>query len=212
MEAAGNLRFMPAQTRRRVNKESDPMSWDLFVVLAIGAMMIVGAVIDGWMLKVPNRLTFFMIASGWLAWGSQGWSELGTSIMGTFLAGALLIVPYAIGGMGAGDVKMYAGFGAWMVPIPWFGIEQLLWAFALSVIIGGAIALVMIGWQASGKSNLTNARSIFNDWISAGSLGDVFARAKERKPTLMLLPYGVPLTIGSLMYVAYLFPFTGINS
>ncbi len=47
------------------------MTWDLFVVLAIAGLMIVGAVIDGWMLKVPNRLTFFMILSGWLVWSTQ---------------------------------------------------------------------------------------------------------------------------------------------
>lgn len=188
------------------------MTWDTFVVLTIGLMMIVGAVIDGWMLKVPNRLTFFMILSGWLVWGSQGWSELGFSIAGTFAAGALLIIPYAIGGMGAGDVKMYAGFGAWMVPIPWFGIEHLLGAFAVSVLIGGAIALAMIWWQTSSRTNLANAKSIFTDWVSAGSIGEVFKRAKERKPSLMLLPYGIPLTIGSLLYVAYIFPMTGIAS
>ena len=108
--------------------------------------MIVGAVIDGWMLKVPNRLTFFIILSGWFAWCTQGFPELGYSILGTFAAVHLLI-PYAIGGMGAGDVKMYAGFGAWMVPIPWFGMENLLGAFAVSVIVGGLIALAMIAWK-----------------------------------------------------------------
>jgi prepilin peptidase CpaA len=188
------------------------MTWDLFVVLAIAGLMIVGAVIDGWMLKVPNRLTFFMILSGWLVWSTQGWTELGTSVLATFVAGALLIVPYAIGGMGAGDVKMYAGFGAWMVPIPWFGFQHLLWAFAISVVLGGAIALAMIWWQSSSNTNLTNARAMITDWLSAGSLAEVFARAKVRKPTLMLLPYGVPLTIGSLLYVAYLFPMAGLNS
>lgn len=186
------------------------MSWDLFVVGTIAALMIVGAVIDGWLLKVPNRLTFFMILSGWLVWSTQGWSELGTSVLGTFAAGALLLIPYAIGGMGAGDVKMYAGFGAWMVPIPWFGMEHLLWAFAVSVVIGGLIALAMIWWQSSTTTNLANTSAIVRDWLHAGSLGEIFARAKERKPTLMLLPYGVPLTIGSLMYVAYLFPMTGL--
>ncbi|MBY0585565.1 A24 family peptidase [bacterium] len=188
------------------------MTWDLFVVLAIAGLMIVGAIIDGWMLKVPNRLTFFMILSGWLVWSTQGWNELGTSVLATFVAGALLLVPYAIGGMGAGDVKMYAGFGAWMVPIPWFGFQHLLWAFALSVLVGGLIALVMIWWQSSTKINLINVHAIVGDWMMAGSLAEIFARAKVRKPSLMLLPYGIPLTIGSLLYVAYLFPMAGVNS
>lgn len=186
------------------------MSWDLFIVIAIGILMIVGAVIDGWMLKVPNKLTFFMILSGWMAWSTQGFTELGYSIVGTFAAGALLLIPYAIGGMGAGDVKMYAGFGAWMVPIPWFGMENLLGAFAVSVIVGGLIAIVMIAWRSSTRANLANVNAIVTDWLTAGSLGEVFQRAKTRKPSLMLLPYGIPLTIGSLLYVAYISPMTGM--
>jgi prepilin peptidase CpaA len=105
---------------------------------------------------------------------------------------------------------MYAGFGAWMVPLPWFGFQNLLWAFALSVIIGGAIAVGMIAWKTSLASNLTNARAIVTDWLYASSLGEVFSKAKTRKPSLMLLPYGIPLTIGSLLYVAYLYPTAGV--
>lgn len=176
-------------------------------VALVCVLMVVGAVIDAWKLKVPNWLTFAMILSGWLYWATQGWALLGTSLAGTVAAGALLILPYAIGGMGAGDVKLYAGFGGWMVPIEWFGFEQLFWAFAVSVLVGAGLAIFLILWKGTALVNLENAKDIVGDWKTSKSIGEVADKAKQRKPSLMLLPYGVPLTIGSLAYLAYIFPY-----
>src|SRR5215469_13221197 len=90
--------------------------WPLaFVCVA----MIVAAVIDGWKLKVPNWLTFPLVLSGWglgllhtcgVLTGSTGDGSLWASLVGTLLGFALLFPVYAIGGMGAGDVKMQMGF------------------------------------------------------------------------------------------------------
>lgn len=178
------------------------MSWDALALAMVSILMITGAVIDGWKLKVPNWLTFTMILSGWAYWASGGWSLLGSSIAGAFVAGALLLVPYAIGGMGAGDVKLYAGFGAWMVPFPWFGFENLFWAFAISVFLGAAMALAMIWWNGAAARSLANAQEIVGDWRTSSSVAEVAEKARRRKPRLVLLPYGVPLTIGSLCYLA----------
>ena len=88
-----------------------------FVTLAL----VVAAVIDGIQLKVPNWLTFPFIISGWAysmaAYGIEGdgWlTGLGISLLGTLVGLALLMPAYAIGGMGAGDVKLLAGVGAWV--------------------------------------------------------------------------------------------------
>src|SRR6516162_1215570 len=94
--------------------------WPLaFVCLA----MTVAAVIDGWKLKVPNWLTFPLVLSGWAlglvhdcGWllDATGSGGIGASLAGTALGFALLFPVYAIGGMGAGDVKMQMGFGSWV--------------------------------------------------------------------------------------------------
>lgn len=170
-------------------------------VLVMGVMMIVGAIIDGWKLKVPNWLTFPMIVSGWLYWGMFGWAEIGWSILGAFVAGGLLLGLWLIGGMGGGDAKLYAGFGAWMVPFDWFGFTHLFWAFGISVIVGGIMALGMILLRGSWSVNLSNAKAILEDIQTSGTLGEIKEKAKVRKPSLTLLPYGVPLTIGSLGYL-----------
>src|SRR5437870_9097804 len=137
--------------------------WPLTFVCAA---MIVAAVIDGWKLKVPNWLTFPLVVSGWLfalchnfGWlPGSGDGGLGASLAGTALGFALLLPVYAIGGMGAGDVKMQMGFGAWMGA--YFGLSAglatVLWAFCVAAVIGGIIALAMIAIRRQFRRNLAN--------------------------------------------------------
>jgi prepilin peptidase CpaA len=195
--------------------------WPLAFVCAA---MIVAAVIDGWKLKVPNWLTFPLILSGWLLgllhnFGvlteSTGVGGIGASLAGTFLGMALLFPVYAIGGMGAGDVKMQMGFGSWVGAF--YGVDSAaepsahpgaLWiiliAFCAAVIVGGFIAAGMILVRGQFRRNLDNTRAILGDLVHAGGVGKVAANAKERKSRMHLLPYGIPLCIGFVGYLVYL--------
>src|SRR4029078_1087479 len=89
--------------------------WPICVVTIT---LIVAAVIDGLQLKVPNWITFPMIISGWVYSIAlspyAGWDVLMYRMIGTAVGLALLLPAYAIGGMGAGDVKLLAGVGAWV--------------------------------------------------------------------------------------------------
>ena len=108
-------------------------------VWLLSGVLVVAAVIDGWKLKVPNWITFPLIVSGWV-YGTAcfGWEGLGWSLVGTALGLGLLLPAYAIGGMGAGDVKLLAGVGAWV----WATVT--LYAFCVSAIFGGIIAVAMV--------------------------------------------------------------------
>src|SRR5271156_4100429 len=122
--------------------------WPLtFVCVA----MIFAAVIDGWKLKVPNWLTFPLVLSGWLLGvlhtcnvlsESTGIGGIGASLAGTAVGFVLLFPVYAIGGMGAGDVKMQMGFGAWIGSFygGGAGLWIVFWAFIVAAILGGVIA------------------------------------------------------------------------
>src|SRR5947209_8321512 len=139
--------------------------------------MIVAAVIDAWKLKVPNWLTFPLVLSGWglglihnlgLLTGT-GAGGIGASLAGTALGFALLLPVYAIGGMGAGDVKMQMGFGAWVGAF--YGLPQgltvVLYAFCAAAIIGGVLALLMIFIRRQFTRNLENTRAIVADLLNA---------------------------------------------
>ncbi len=183
--------------------------------------MIVAAVIDGWKLKVPNWLTFPLVLSGWLLGGlhnfdlltaSTGVGGIGSALAGTFLGMALLYPVYMIGGMGAGDVKMQMGFGSWVGAF--YGLsatEQhpsalwiIFWAFSIAVIVGGVMATVMIVVRGQYRTNLENTRAILGDLVTSTGVGDVAGKAQKRKPTMHLLPYGIPLCIGFIAYLVCL--------
>src|SRR5712692_3870343 len=186
--------------------------WPLTFVCAA---MIVAAVIDGWKLKVPNWLTFPLILSGWVLGllHNAGWlpgaGGIGASLAGTALGFGLLLPVYAIGGMGAGDVKMQMGFGSWIGAF--FGLSPglaiIFYAFCAAVLIGGVIALAMMLVRRQFRTNVQNTREILGDLFTSSTLGVVANKAAQRKPRLHLLPYGIPLCLGFVGYLFFLYGF-----
>src|SRR5205085_11604586 len=145
-------------------------NWPLLFVCAA---MVVAAVIDGWKLKVPNWLTLPLIVSGW-ALGllhncglleGTGEGGLGAALAGTALGFLLLLPVYAIGGMGAGDVKMQMGFGSWVGAFfgAALGCSIIWWAFCAAVLIGGFLGLIMITIRGQYRKNVANTREIVGD-------------------------------------------------
>lgn len=182
---------------------SDQMADNAFLVWSVwglvSAVLIVAAVIDGRQLRVPNWITFPMIISGWLASAIvYGWGGLGASLWGTVIGLGLLLPAYAIGGMGAGDVKLLAGVGAWV------GASQTFWAFILSAIIGAVIAVIMVMASRKWRHHQKQFFSIAYEILVIRSPSKLSEIAAERKPSMMLLPYGIPIAIGTIGYFAYL--------
>jgi prepilin peptidase CpaA len=169
-------------------------NWPVWVVTVV---LIVAAIIDGAILKVPNWLTFPFIISGWVyGLGSGGFAGLGYSLLGTFVGMMLLLLLRNMGGMGAGDVKLLAGVGAWL------GTVITLYAFAATAIVGAVMAVAMVAWSGNWFRHYAMALQILHEWKTIRRPSELAAIARERKPRMMLLPYGIPMAIGSIMYFA----------
>lgn len=167
-------------------------------VWLVSAVLVVAAVIDGAILKVPNWLTFPFIISGWIyATASQGWAGLGHSLLGTIVGTLLLLLLRNRGGMGAGDVKLLAGVGAWL------GAATTFYAFLVTAVVGGLIALAMIAWTGNWFKHYAMTRKIIEEWLTIRNPDSLAGIARERKPQMLLLPYGIPMAIGSILYFAY---------
>jgi prepilin peptidase CpaA len=183
--------------------------WPVHVICA---GMIAAAVIDWWKFKVPNKLTFPLIISGWILgllnnFGLEaGQGGIGAALAGTFLGMGLLLPVYAIGGMGAGDVKMTMGFGSWIGAF--FAFDPGMWiiinAFCAGTIVGGVIALGMIMVRGNYRKNVFHVKEIVGDMFNNQGIGDIADKANRRRPRWHRLPYGVPLCIGFLGYLLYL--------
>lgn len=176
------------------------MDWHhLFVdnwhVKLVSAVMIWAAWIDGKELRVPNWLTFPMVLSG-LIYGTcvGGLSGLGAALLG-MLVGLITMLPiYAVGGMGAGDVKLMAGLGAWL------GWNVAFNAFIWTVFTGAIMALIMVAFSGEWRKHYGQFLMIWNEWTTIRDPKKLSEIAAERKPRMYLLPYGIPMTVASIAY------------
>ncbi len=179
------------------------MDWQAFLidnwhVKFVCVVLIVAAYIDGKELRVPNWITFPMVLTGILfnVWVS-GWSGLGFALMGTAVGLLCLLPLYAVGGMGAGDVKLMAGIGAWL------GSAITFNAFAVSTVVGALMAIAMVLYKKKFNKHYANFVMLWTEWLTVKSPTELSKIAADRKSSMMLLPYGIPICIGSIGYFLY---------
>jgi prepilin peptidase CpaA len=103
------------------------------------AATVVSAVTDVWRFKVYNLVTIPLLISGLIYHGVVGGvPDLSKSLSGALFGFAILMAPYAMGGMGAGDVKLMSAVGAWL------GLSLTYRVFIASAIAAGIYGLVLI--------------------------------------------------------------------
>jgi len=119
------------------------MNMQVWIAIAVG----VAATVDDLARRhIANWIPAAALAGG-LGWqaGRAGWHGLLTALGGAALGFCVFLVFYLLGGMGAGDIKLMAGFGALL------GAELLMEAALWAAGIGGLLAVGAIAWQAIAK-------------------------------------------------------------
>lgn len=171
--------------------------WEVTLLLLIPGTLY-ASWIDYAQHRVPNWLNAVIAAAGLVTQGLYfGWYEAGVGGVGWGLLGlavgfGVLIVPWLMHGMGAGDVKLMAAIGCWLGP--WL----TLLGFIAGALIGGAVALVMIFSSGRAVHAYTNMQTIFTKMRSVETAFGEYGGAKTFGNTSQLLPYGVPLTAGTI--------------
>ncbi len=110
--------------------------------------------------QISNWISGSAFASGLLLQTAQdGWRGAGSALLGTLAGASVFLIFYLLGGMGGGDVKLMAGFGALL------GWKLLLEAALWTAGVGGIMALAVIAtglvrdFCARGKSASSNAEA-----------------------------------------------------
>lgn len=109
------------------------------VALVVGG----AAVVEDLMRRTISNLWPLAAMAGGIAcqvWAT-GWMGLGSALLGVLAGFLVFLVFYLLGGMGGGDVKLTAGFGALL------GTGRLLHAALFTAVAGGVLALAVIGFH-----------------------------------------------------------------
>src|SRR5690349_11997476 len=88
--------------------------------------------------RIPNWLNFVGMAGGLLFSASLGASELYASLLGVAAGMGVLLIPFSLGWVGAGDVKFFGAIGAI------FGLSWIPRLFVYSALLGGGVALISL--------------------------------------------------------------------
>jgi prepilin peptidase CpaA len=165
----------------------------LYCVAAISLVAIISDLARG---RIYNWLTLpALIAGLGASLGFAGFPGLASGLLGAVAGLALFGWMFAIGMTGGGDVKLLMALGAWG------GLEFTLKTAFFSVILGGAMALVILAVRGR---LLDFARRMYRFLLS------VFVRElaveKPKLDPVSTMPFGIPIA-ASAVWIAAADPF-----
>jgi prepilin peptidase CpaA len=126
--------------------------------LAVGSTAVASDLYGG---TIPNWLTGGGVAAG-LACGlwSAGARGLGMAAVGAVAGFLIFFLLHRMGGMGGGDVKLMAGFGALLGP------ADILVAAVLAAIAGAVLALAAVLWRPRRESLPYAPAIVLGAWLT----------------------------------------------
>jgi prepilin peptidase CpaA len=149
--------------------------------LLAGGIGIAACVDDLRRRQISNWIPGSALASGLILQTVQhGWRGTGSALLGTLAGAGVFLIFYVLGGMGGGDVKLMAGFGALL------GARRLFEAALWTAGCGGVMALAFI------------ATGLIRDLLGRGKAprDPAAAAAVQSSRTAQSIPYAPAIAAG----------------
>lgn len=161
--------------------------------IAITLILIISVVTDLRDRKILNVITLPAILIAFIYYSfTSGFSGLLFSGQGFLVGLGLLLIPFIMGGIGAGDVKLLAAVGAWK------GSLFVLYTGVYGAIIGGLISLFIL--LKKKRLIQTLKQMLFTIRILKETKGSLIIEDETDKSSN--IPYAIPIAVGALL--AYL--------
>jgi prepilin peptidase CpaA len=168
-----------------------------FTFSAVIILIIFSSLYDIKYRRIPNFITFFAILAGityhTYTFGYEGFQF---SLLGTITGIGLLITPYLLGKMGAGDSKLLGAVGSFI------GAKGVLITFIFTAVSGGIYALlIIIIYKSKYKGFLVNLYYscvnlvVTRKFVSFENGEDVRQRPK--------LCYGLAIAAGTGIFIIF---------
>ena len=138
--------------------------------------------------RIPNVLTVGSAALGCCVHAIGGGLDGATFSAAGWLTGLLLFLPWFLaGGMGGGDVKLLAAYGAGL------GAGQTVTACLFAMLSGGVLAMIILIRQGRLRPAIASVVSLAAPQYGAALLTPGMSSAQ---PARASLAYAVPVAIG----------------
>jgi len=169
-------------------------SSDYFLILLLLSILSISAIIDFRTQKIPNLITFpAMIIALLYHFFIHGVDGLIFGALGLTTGIGLLIIPYILGGMGAGDAKLMGFVGAVL------GSKGVFVAFLLTALVGGMYAVIIILLnQKQFKGFFKKQLITLQLFILTRKFIPDPVEKNNKKPRLC---YGVAIALGTYIYM-----------
>jgi prepilin peptidase CpaA len=175
----------------RRSADKNPMSSRaLLLYFPLLALLLWAAIGDLRARRIPNALTFSIIATGLIqSFFSTHTVGPAASMLGLLVGFTLPFLLFALGALGGGDVKLLAGVGAWLGP------QRALAVFLVAAVVGMLIVLIQASWQRKLGCLFRNSATVAINLVHIGELGMENARTTglSCKSVEKPLPYALPV-------------------
>ncbi|HXG50512.1 MAG TPA: A24 family peptidase [candidate division Zixibacteria bacterium] len=163
------------------------------VDLAILSVLGLGAYFDLKERRIPNWLIAFALLGGLMVNGLGLGVGLSNSLLGFGAAIVVLIVPFGLGWLGAGDVKLLAAVGSIL------GVAFLPRVFFYSALVAGVVALFSV---LVGAAKIGSFRNLWLDLkVACLTLGRAVPQSTAARVSKggYPVPWGVAIGAGTII-------------
>lgn len=163
----------------------------LIILMFLGTAVLIDVVSH----RIPNSLVVILLLLGLLSRVIEsGFLGFISSAAGFFVGGLLLLPFYAIGSMGAGDVKLMGAMGALLGPI------QVFQAVFATLVFGGALGLLVVVCSRQSKLFFARYGSMAKTLICTGQF--VYQARTADDPASQRFAYAAAIALGTV-FVLY---------
>ena len=165
------------------------------MIIFLGIILIIASIQDVISLRIPNWVTLPGLAVGLFYFSlTRGYEGFLFSLIGALTGLGLLIIPYIIGGTGAGDVKLMGAVGSFL------GAHGVFIVFILSCILGGVYALFLLASKGVLFSTFKRYGKILWCLISTQKLIYIPPTIIEKA---LRVRFGVVIALGTGSYLVF---------
>ena len=168
---------------------------DYFILFVLIPVLVIASLIDIRSLRIPNWLTYsaFIIGISYFTI-MKGYEGFIFSLGGAAAGFGLLILPYMIGGTGAGDVKLMGAIGSFL------GAHGVFAVFILSCILGGAYALFLLAAKGLLLGTFKRYGKILWCFIITQKFINLPPTVKEKA---LKIRFGLAIALGTASYLVF---------